>query len=146
MSLESIITVQIDRTSTTVSQTGFGQPMIVGYFPTSIFPQRSKEYSSLTEMTDDGFLSTDPLNLCASDCWAQNPSPPTIKIGRRLGAPQQVMEITPDDPVPAEDLSLDRFENEDRVAREVLEHRRHNDHILVAQGRSGLDRIAGLDP
>jgi hypothetical protein len=99
MSLESIITVQIDRTSTTVSQTGFGQPMIVGYFPTSIFPQRSKEYSSLTEMVTDGFLSTDPLYLCASDCWAQNPSPPTIKIGRRLGAPQQVVNIAPDAPV-----------------------------------------------
>ena len=99
MSLESIITVQIDRTSTTVSQTGFGQPMIVGFFPTSIFPQRSKEYSSLTEMEGDGFFSTDTLYLCASDCWAQNPSPPTIKIGRRLGAPQQEIEITPDAPV-----------------------------------------------
>jgi hypothetical protein len=50
-------------------------------------------------MVTDGFLSTDPLYLCASDCWAQNPSPPTIKIGRRLGAPQQEIEITPDDPV-----------------------------------------------
>jgi hypothetical protein len=97
MSIDSIITVQIDRTSTTVSQAGFGTPLIAAYFPTSIFAQRSKEYSSLSEMVADGFVSTDPAYLAASDAWAQSPSPPTIKVGRRAGAPQQTLTVTPVD-------------------------------------------------
>ena len=97
MSLSSIITVQIDRTSTTVTQAGFGTPLIAGYFPTSIFAERVKEYSSLAEMVTDGFIAADPVYLAASDCWAQSPSPPTIKVGRRALAPQQTMTITPVD-------------------------------------------------
>ena len=97
MSLDSIITVQIDRTTTTPTAAGFGTPLIAAYFPTSIFAERVKSYSSLTEMATDGFLAADPAYIAASDCWAQNPSPPTIKIGRRALAPQQVLEITPTD-------------------------------------------------
>ena len=95
MSLDTIISVQIDRTTTTPTQTGFGTPLIAGYFPTSIFPERVKSYVSLVEMTGDGFEAGDPVYTAASDCWAQNPSPPIIKIGRRALAPQQISEVTP---------------------------------------------------
>jgi hypothetical protein len=71
--------------------------MIAAYFPTSIFAERVKSYSALTEMVTDGFLAADPAYVAASDCWAQNPSPPTIKIGRRALAPQQVLTVTPTD-------------------------------------------------
>ncbi|GAG04117.1 unnamed protein product, partial [marine sediment metagenome] len=97
MSLDSIITVQIDRTTTTPTAAGFGTPLIAAYFPTSIFAERVKSYSSLTEMVTDGFIAADPAYLAASDCWAQNPSPPVIKIGRRALAPQQTQTITPTD-------------------------------------------------
>jgi hypothetical protein len=102
MSLDSIITVQIDRTTTQPSQVGFGTPCIVSYFPTSVFSERVKSYSSLTEMEADGFKATDPVYIAASDCWAQNPSPPTIKVGRRVGAPQQSINVYPDAPVVGE--------------------------------------------
>jgi len=97
MSLDSIITVQIDRTTTTPTAAGFGTPLIAAYFPTSIFAQRVKGYSALTEMIADGFVAGDPVYIAASNCWSQNPSPPTIKIGRRTGAPQQVLTVTPTD-------------------------------------------------
>jgi hypothetical protein len=97
MSLDTIISVQIDRTTTTPTAQGFGTPLIAGYFPTSVFPERVKAYTSLTEMTTDGFTANDPVYIAASDCWAQNPSPPIIKIGRRALAPQQILEITPTD-------------------------------------------------
>jgi len=96
MSLDTIISVQIDRTTTTPTQAGFGTPLIAGYFPTSIFPERVRSFTSLVDMAEVGFASTDPVYIAASDCWAQNPSPPVIKIGRRAGAPQQVITLTPE--------------------------------------------------
>ena len=95
MSLDQIITVQIDRNTTTPDQAGFGTPLIAGYFPTSIFSERTRSYGSLVEMTTDGFKASDPVYIAASDCFAQNPSPPVVKIGRRAGAPQQTITITP---------------------------------------------------
>jgi len=95
MSLDQIITVQIDRNTTTPSQVGFGTPCLVGFFPTSLFSERVQTFSSLQEMIDAGFTVSDPLYGMASNLLAQNPSPPTFKIGRRVGAPQQVLEITP---------------------------------------------------
>ncbi|MDH3598023.1 MAG: DUF3383 domain-containing protein [Candidatus Tectomicrobia bacterium] len=97
MSLDQIITVQIDRTTTTPTAAGFGTPLIAGYFPTSITGARTQEYSSLAEMVTAGFKAGDPVYLAASAMLAQNPSPPTIKVGRRALAPQQVLEITPTD-------------------------------------------------
>ena len=96
-SLDQIITVNITRDATNISQVGFGTAMLVGYFPTSIFNERSRTYSSLQGMVDDGFVASDPLYGMASNLLAQNPSPAEFKIGRRAGAPQQILEVTPTD-------------------------------------------------
>jgi len=93
--LDQIITVDVTRVGTTVSQVGFGTANLVGYFPTSIFPERSRTFSSLTGLTDVGFTVSDPIYAMASNLLAQNPSPSSFKVGRRVGAPQQVLEITP---------------------------------------------------
>jgi len=98
MSLDQIITLNIDRTTVTPTAQGFGQPCVVAYFPTTIFPERTREYSNLTDMVTDGFLVTDPAYLAVSSCLAQNPSPPTVKVGRRALPPQQVLRIAPPDP------------------------------------------------
>lgn len=102
MSLDQIITVQIDRQTTTPSQAGFGTPLLLGYFPTSIFPERVRTYSSLQGLLDDGFTANDPIYLMASDLLAQNPSPPQFKVGRRALPTSQVLEVTPDAPVAGE--------------------------------------------
>jgi hypothetical protein len=94
-SLDQIITVDVTRVGTTVSQVGFGTANLVGFFPTSVFPERSRTFSSLTGLTDVGFTVSDPIYAMASSLLAQNPSPSSFKVGRRIGAPQQVLEITP---------------------------------------------------
>jgi hypothetical protein len=96
-SLNQIITVQIDRNTTTPTQVGFGTPLLLGYFPTSIFPERVRTYSTLAELEDDGFATTHPIYLAAADLLAQNPSPPEFKVGRRALAFTQSVDITPTD-------------------------------------------------
>lgn len=93
--LDQIITVQIDRNTTTPTQAGFGTPLLLGYFPTSIFPERVRTYTSLSGMVDDGFKTTDPLYIAASDLLAQNPSPPSFKVARRALAPTLTVDLTP---------------------------------------------------
>lgn len=100
--LNQIITVQIDRNTTTPTQQGFGTAALAGFFPTSIFPERVRTYTSLSAMVTDGFLTTDPLYKMAAALKAQNPSPPQWKVARRALAPQQILEITPDSPVVGE--------------------------------------------
>lgn len=96
MSLDQIISVSITRDTTTVSQVGFGTPLLVSYFPTSIFPERARTYTGLQGLLDDGFVVTDPVYRMASNLLAQNPSPSQFKVGRRVGAPQQVITLTPE--------------------------------------------------
>ena len=95
--IDQIITVNITRDSSTISQVGFGTACLAGYFPTSVFSERARTFSSLQGMLDVGFTVSDPLYSMASNHLAQNPRPPEFKIGRRVGAPQQVLEITPTD-------------------------------------------------
>jgi hypothetical protein len=95
MSLDQIITVNITRDATTISQVGFGTANLVGYFPTSIFSERSRTFSTLQGLKDVGFKVSDPVYGMASNLLAQNPSPSEFKVGRRVGAPQQILEITP---------------------------------------------------
>lgn len=99
MSLDQIITVNVTRDSSTISQVGFGTANLVGYFPTSIFPERSRTFSTLQGLIDVGFIASDPLYGMASNLLAQNPSPSEFKIGRRIGAPQQILNVLPDEPV-----------------------------------------------
>jgi len=98
MSLDQVITVQIDRTTTQPTAAGFGTPLIAGYFPTSNFSARSISIAGVGELTTTyGFKTFDPVYLAAQACFAQNPSPPLVKIGRRALAPQQVITMTPTD-------------------------------------------------
>lgn len=100
--LNQIITVQIDRNTTTPTQQGFGTAALVGFFPTSIFPERVRTYTSLEALITDGFTASDPVYKMAAALKAQNPSPPQWKVGRRASPPQQILEVTPDAPVVGE--------------------------------------------
>ena len=93
--LDSIIRVTIDRKTTTPTQAGFGTPLIAAYFPQSLQNARVASYSNLTELTTLGFRVNDPVYLAMQSMLAQNPSPPIVKVGRRAGAPQQTITITP---------------------------------------------------
>ena len=97
MSLDQIISISVERRTTQPTQTGFGTPLIAAYFPTSVFSDRVRSFSTLTSLTDVGFKTTDPVYLQAEAILSQNPSPASFKVGRRALAPQQVLEITPTD-------------------------------------------------
>lgn len=80
MPLNDIVDVVITRQTQTVSEAGFGIPMILG---TNLsFTQRVKEYSSLDEVALD-FSSDSKEYIAAQDIFSQSPSPALIMIGRR---------------------------------------------------------------
>lgn len=94
MSLDDIVQVNITAETTTPTRPGFGTPLILAYH-TRWTSDRVREYSKLLEMTDDGFLVTDPAYIAASKVFSQNPRPKKIKIGRRTNAPIQTVDLTP---------------------------------------------------
>lgn len=92
-SLDSIVTVTITATTVTPSRAGFGTPLLAAFHTT--FAERVRSYGSTAAMIADGFLATDVAVRGATAMFAQNPRPPTIKIGRRASAPIQSIQFTP---------------------------------------------------
>ena len=95
MSLDSIVDVSISANTASPSQAGFGVPGLISYFPTSVFPERSRVYSSLVGMTDDGHLPSDPAYLMAVALKAQKVSPKTWKVLRKALPSVQTVDLTP---------------------------------------------------
>lgn len=84
--LDSIITVSITRETAAVATANFGQIGIIAEFETDktlVTFDRYRLYSSLTEMTDDSWLTTDEVYVAASKIFSQNPKTPTIMVGRK---------------------------------------------------------------
>src|SRR3954471_16245924 len=95
MPLNDIVTVAISTTGPAPTQAGFGIPLILGVvngWGASV--DRIRFYTSLTGMTSDGILTTDPEYLAAAAAFAQNPAPPIIAIGKRTAKPTQQFKIT----------------------------------------------------
>jgi hypothetical protein len=105
-SLDSIVSVTITATTVTPSRAGFGTPLVAAFFPTSIFAERVRGYSSITGMTADGFLATDPVVRAVTAAFSQNPRPPTVKVGRRASAPTQSIKLTPDNILEGFDVTV----------------------------------------
>ena len=93
MSLDTIVVVTISATTLTPSRTGFGTPLLAGFFATSVFPERVRTYSGTAGMLTDGFLANDPIVRAAGKIFAQSPHPTNVKIGRRANAPDQAGRI-----------------------------------------------------
>lgn len=86
MPLSDIVDVVITRQTQTVSEAGFGIPMILG---TNVrFTDLIRYYSDMDGVAVD-FSSTDPEYIAAQDIFSQEISPTQIAIGRR-----QVDEVT----------------------------------------------------
>ncbi len=81
MPLSDIVNVVITRQTQTVTEQGFGIPMILG---TSVhFTDLIRFYSNIDEVALD-FAPTDPEFVAAQDIFSQVISPDQIAIGRRL--------------------------------------------------------------
>lgn len=83
--LDNIVQVTINRETQAVSVASFGTLGIISEFATSRTTpafERFREYGSLAEMTDEGFLTTDKEYLAASIALSQNPKVSKFMIGR----------------------------------------------------------------
>ncbi len=84
--LSDIVQVTITRETQAVTQAGFGTPAIISEFLTSKTSpafDRHRYYASLTEMTDNGWSSSDPEYTAASIIFSQNPKVDRVMIGRK---------------------------------------------------------------
>jgi hypothetical protein len=106
MSLDDLVSVSITANTTSPSRTSFGTPGLLAYVPTSVFPERSREYNSLTGMISDGFLVSDPAYLMATALKAQNPSVKKWKVLRKALPSEQTIRVTPTITTEGEVLSL----------------------------------------
>lgn len=86
MPLSDIVNVVITRQTQTLSEQGFGTPLILG--TSNHFTDLIKFYTSIDEVAVD-FSATDPEYIAAQDIFSQSISPDLIAIGRR-----QVDDVT----------------------------------------------------
>lgn len=92
MSLDDIINVQISRETQAVTKAGFGTLLFLDNH--TVFPERVREYTSVTDMISDGFLAADPAVIAATAYFGQSPSPVKIKIGRTDGVESLATAMT----------------------------------------------------
>ncbi len=94
MSLNDVISLTISASSNTPTREGFGVPLLaVSKVPATWGAARVRSFSTLTEMTDAGFLVTDPAYLMATKLCSQNPRPATWKIGKKAVASSQSIQL-----------------------------------------------------
>lgn len=104
VSIDRIVNIDVTRATRAASRRSFGVAMIVAYL--TWFVDRVREYSDPSEMLDDGCDPLDPAYLAAVSLCAQEGRPETFKVGRRLGAPDQTVRITPATPTAGEVYSI----------------------------------------
>lgn len=93
MNLDRYVQVSIARSLATVSRRGFGNIMLAGYH--TAWLDRVRTYSSSAQMVTDGISVTHPLVIAAQALEGQSPRVPSWKVGRRVGAPTQIVRLTP---------------------------------------------------
>jgi len=79
--IDQVITVNISRETSAVTQSGFQVAMFMGDHRR--FTERSKRYKSAKEVLADGFLSTDVEYTVATKYFGQELKPKELVIGRR---------------------------------------------------------------
>ncbi len=84
MSLDDLVSISISADTTTPTKVGFGTICILASkVPTGFPTTDTVVYTSLTAMTDDGFLVTDPAYLCAQKIFSQKTRVQRIKVWKR---------------------------------------------------------------
>lgn len=82
--LDEFVDVQIEVKSSALTLPGFGVPMILA--TTSNFAEARRRYSDLSELLDDGFLTSDAVYRIASKIFSQNPHPEAVMVGKKSSA------------------------------------------------------------
>ncbi len=95
MSLDDLVNITISADTTTPTKPGFGTIVILANKVPTLFPgTETVTYTSLTAMTDDGFLVTDPAYLCATKIFSQKVRPTRVKVWKRSAARPTVKTYT----------------------------------------------------
>lgn len=91
--LDDLVRVSISASSASPSKPGFGTILIAAQKVPVAFVARTRKFSSLKEMTDYGFSTSDPAYIAASKIKAQNPSLASWKVGRRANKTVQTFTL-----------------------------------------------------
>ena len=92
----TIVNVTVTAQTKTVSRAGFGVPMILAYHTRWLDAYRIYTKSGFpSNMTDDGFVVSDPAYIAVLKLFSQSPSPTSVVLGRRLAAFTQTIEFIP---------------------------------------------------
>ena len=90
MPISDVLNVSISVSGAGPTAAGFGEPLLAVYHTN--YTDRVREYSSLQDVASD-FAATHPAYLMASGVFAQTPSPPFLKIGRRALPMTQIIHL-----------------------------------------------------
>lgn len=88
-SLNDIVQVVISRETTAVARASFGTPGIIAEFDedyTTVTFDRYRSYASISEMSDDGWTTGDPVYDAAVVLFSQNPTVNSVTVGRKDSA------------------------------------------------------------
>lgn len=97
MSADDIASISITATAATPTRDNFGTPLVAAYH--AHYLDRARSYAALAAMVADGFGPWSPAYRIAAACFAQQPRPTRVKVGRRAHAFSQVVDLTPAAPV-----------------------------------------------
>lgn len=95
MPLSDFVNTELSSTGPSVTEEGFGTPLILAADCPEGFVERVRVYNKPADMVDDGFDSGSGAYRQASRLCSQSPRPPTFKIGRLEGIPTQSWTLTP---------------------------------------------------
>ena len=90
--ISDLVSVTITRASTFPDSQGFGVPLFHTYH--TVFPERIRYYTDLSEMVADGFTTSMDAYRMAAAALAQNPNVERFAIGRKETAPAFVTQVT----------------------------------------------------
>lgn len=94
MSLDDLVSVTIIADTTSPTRPGYGTIAVLASKVPSTFPGNNTVlYKSLTEMTDDGFATTDPAYKCVSAIFSQKTRPASVKVWKRSLPPTHEMTL-----------------------------------------------------
>ena len=78
--IDRIVNVQISLNTNNVSSEGFNTILVVGAHTNGI--ERVKTYTNITDLTTDGFSTTDAIYKAVSVAFSQIPRPSKVKVGQ----------------------------------------------------------------
>lgn len=80
--ISDVVKVTINVGQALISRAGFGTPLILGNFETTVFPERVREFANLADVAEK-FPNTTKVYKAANAIFAQRRSPERIKVGRK---------------------------------------------------------------